>query len=378
MEHFPALSMKSASSFVLVQNKTYRLWQRSPSPTSPWWLRLQIHGVRTAISTKTSDLPTAQHRATGFIEAALQGDLSVISAQTTPTTTKAATIGEIIASLNASKIPSAPRYTAALISLISKAKAIPPAKVSQQSSRILTPQLIHVFHLNATPDQYGSLNAILINAQSCFSKTALTHFEKLSLPLPDLTPFLSTPLLPDTSFRYSDSPLTPKHLKALQSLDIPPDLQSLHALIALAGLTPSEASTATPKDFTPGGKFFSRSPLPPSISLPRRGPLIPHKNEAHRLSILQQYNTLLSSINLTPQHLRFHAAHTWLQRSGHLPSAAQFLGCSTQWASFHLSTLPSIPQSLSWDELYGKENTPPRRISQGIPSNEKKSGSVPP
>ncbi len=347
--------MKNASAHVLVQNKSYRLWQRSHDPHSPWWVRLQIHGVRTAVSTKTGDLPTAKRRAAAFIATALEGDLSAISAQTTPRAGKAASIGEIIASLNASPIASAPRYTRALTDLIAKAKSLPAAKVTSQPSHILTAQLVNAFQAGATPDQHGALNAILRNAQACFSKSALTHFGKHEFPLPDLSSFLSAGELPEDPFRYSDSPLTAKQLKALAALDIPQDLLTLHSLVCLCGLTTHEATHANAKDFAPGGIFFPRFPCPPDVPLPKKGPAIPPKTEPHRTALVNSYKALLAPLKLSPHHLRFHAAHRWLNRCNSLESAATFLGVSLQWARYHLSGLPTETRPLSWPELLGEK-----------------------
>ncbi|MES2470516.1 MAG: hypothetical protein V4675_24690 [Verrucomicrobiota bacterium] len=347
--------MKTASAHVIVQNKSYRLWQRSADANSPWWVRLQIHGVRTAVSTKTGDLPTAKLRAAAFIAAALDGDLSAISAQTTPRAGKPAPIGEIIASLNASPLPSAPRYTRALTDLITKAKDLPPSKITAQPSSILTAQLVNAFQSGATPEQHGPLNAILRNAKAAFSKNSLTFLEKQSIPLPDLTAFLAAPELPEDPFCYSDSPISAKQLKDLAKLEVPPPLRTLHSLVCLCGLTTHEATHATAKDFAPGGIFFPRFPCPPDFPLPKKGPALPLKSEADRTALVHSYKALLAPLKLTPHHLRFHAAHRWLNRSNSLDAAATFLGVSLQWAKYHLSELPRDTRPLSWPELLGEK-----------------------
>jgi hypothetical protein len=347
--------MKNASTHVLVRNKTYRLWQRSPDPASPWWVRLQIHGVRTAVSTKTGDLPAAKVRAAAFIAAALDGDLAAISAQTTPRAGKPASIGEIIASLNASPLPSAPRYTRALSDLVTKAKRLPPAKLTSQPSTILTAQLVNSFQAGATPEQHGPLNAILRNAKAAFSKNSLTFLEKQSIPLPDLTAFLAAPELPEDPFRYSDSPISAKQLKDLAKLGVPPALSTLHSLVCLCGLTTHEATHATAKDFASGGIFSHRFPCPPDFPLPKKGPALPLKTEADRTALVNSYKALLAPLKLTPHHLRFHAAHRWLNRCNSLESAATFLGVSPQWAKYHLSELPRQTRPLSWPELLGEK-----------------------
>ena len=56
-------------------------------------------------------------------------------------------------------------------------------------------------------------------------------------------------------------------------------------------------------------------------------------------------------LKLTPAHLHFHAAHTWLKRTGSLESAAAFLNVSLQWTRYHLANLPCQPPPLSWQEL---------------------------
>lgn len=347
--------MKNDNAFVLVGKKTYRLFRRGDDE-SPFWTKLQIQGVRTAFSLKTADLETAKVRAAEAITAALAGSYSAIAAQTTPNQKhNATTIGEIIASLNASKIPSAPRYTQALSALISKAKGLPASKITTQPAKILNAQLINAAQAGATPEDHASLNSLLLNAKAVFSKSALTHFETTGLALPDLTSFLQAPLLPEDEFRYSDQPVTAKQLKILATLEPPPHLRTLHTMVSLMGFTTHEATTATPKDFAPGGKFFSRSPLPPEISLPKKGPIVPTPSRAKRFDLAAEYKAFLAPYKLTPAHLRFHAAHCWLNRCNSLDAAGDFLGVSLTWAKFHLAALPRHPLPLTWEEFSAGE-----------------------
>ena len=149
--------MNLPSAFLIVRNRTYQLAKRSNTPTAPWYVRLQVQGVRTNVSTKTADLITAQDRAAGFIEAALDGDLNPIHSQTAPRASSRTTIGEVIASLNASDIPSGPRYADALVKFITAAKKIPHAKALSQPAKILNPALVHAFQHDADPEQHGAL-----------------------------------------------------------------------------------------------------------------------------------------------------------------------------------------------------------------------------
>lgn len=311
---------------LLLNGRSYPLTKRGHLPDSPWIVRVQAKGIRRALSTGTADTRQALERARSIVEAALAGDW-LTADQIRPTRPKPKTWPTFAQILKASETlpgPALPLYRRDLLKLAALATGQPESKVKTLPLNALTAPFARAFQAamqgtsKANPLQphpkNATANSILKNARGLFSRKALAHYDRLGLPIPDLTAFMAVPLLTTETDRYSDHPIPDAILREIDTAlpSIPAAVRKAHHAIRLHANPPGSLSKATAA--------------------------------AHA--------RFLSRWKITPSHLWHHAAAAMLRRTGNLEAAANWAGMSLTAAKWHLGAMVKEIAPLKVEETY--------------------------
>lgn len=308
---------------LIFNGRSYPLFQRGSKISTPWSVRVQVKGVRRAISTGTPDLNQAKERALSIVQSALNGDWATFDTFRQPRQPHKpnATIGEVFKASDSLSIASVKHYRSSLVHILKSTGHPNPESLPTD---ILTAPLARAFQATmqglkqASPDTptaaNGTANSHLKNARCMFSRKALAHYDRHGLSLPDLRPFMDVPLLVVETDRYSDHPISDAILKQID-LALPSqskDIRKTHLAIRLKG--------------TPPGK-------------------IPKVAAAAHARFLRRWK-------LTPSHLWHHAAAAMLRRTGSLEVAAQWTGLSLPQAKWHIGEMAGEVPDLTTTETY--------------------------
>jgi hypothetical protein len=311
---------------LVINGRSYPLFKRNSKLDSPWCVRVQSKGIRRTLSTGTADHTQALDRARLIVESALAGDWHTIDTLRQPRRKPDLwpTVAQILKASEQLPSKAAHLYRQDLIKLIATATSQPETNVLALTLDVLTPPLARAFQAamqslpKVNPDhptpKNATANSILKNARCLFSRKALALYDRLNLPIPDLKPFLTVPLLTTESERYSDNPIPDATLQEIDTAlpSLPAAIRKAHYAIRLHGKPPGQIPTAT----------------------------------AHK------HATFLRRWNLTPSHLWHHAAASMLQRTGSLDTTAKWAGMSITAAKWHLGKMVKEPESLRVEETY--------------------------
>ena len=308
---------------IIINGTSYRLYKIGKHSSSPWWIRVQHKGVRRSMSTGTTDTAQAKERAAKVITAALTGQWLTVEQLRTGTTNPHKpwpTFNDIFQAAQSLPTPTAKLYIKDTKTFLTETTTT--QDITQLTIDILTPALAFTFLAHrqglkkpnpALPTPHNTAaNIVLQNTKNLFGRKAIAHYEKLKLDIPDLSAFLSTPLLSSPRRRYSDTPIKPTTWKEIDA-----------ALSAASAVTRKTLNTIRLHGTPPG-------------NLPR--------NDTATLG------RFLKRWNLTPLDIHHHAGASMYRRTTSLQVAAKFTSLSLTAAKWHWEHIPAKLTPLSQED----------------------------
>lgn len=241
------------------RGKTYVLFKRSDSPSTPFSVRVQKDGKRRILSTGTADATLAKAVAKGLIAKLLDGDRVEPKKKA-----KLPTVGEVISAFHAAdrhvRSRTAVDYELCLLRILREVHGLDADEAKKLSISVVNAELARRFQASkqgggsvdfVTPRKVNTgINAAIRQAKGLFSRRALLAYEQAGLEIPDsVQGFLKTQTLRELSHRYSDNPI-PKEQIARLNKDLPAlkkkdkRLWAIHLMIRLMGLRDSEIDRA--------------------------------------------------------------------------------------------------------------------------------------
>ncbi len=312
---------------IIVDGAAYPLTKRGKSADSPWWIRVQVNGIRKTMTTGTADTGQATVRATEFVRAAQSGNWLNAEAMRSPGNEKKRRwprLDEVIKA--ASTMPAAitGHYGEAATAIASEALGITAGAAHKLGIEAFTSTLARAYQGKCqglkrpqvdkmTPNN-GHANATLAKAKALFGRKAVAHYESLGISIPDMASFLTTEELVETRNKYSDSPIADATLRVIDAAlkTATPQVKKAHIEVRCHGKSPGDLS----------GK-----------------------------AAMAHYRWL-KQWSLTPTDIHLHAAAAMVQKTGSLAVAAEWSGLGIETIKWHCQDLVKPMGKLEIGETY--------------------------